>query len=324
MVGGFVDGDEEVTRILPLFAGFGLRLLLPRGALLRASLLAEALDGGQDGARASLGASRASDGEPRVSGADEMPRAVCADAPRAGSAPGDGGERLGVDEVDERADRGAVVELEFVLEGAVAHLDGNVDGEGTLGGLVDVERGVVEGRLGVVDALAGRGAVERQLHLVVRALLLAELVGAVGGGDGRAGGGDGGGVDVGIGGDARGRVGRARGDAGRARGGRGGRSRAPTGGGPLRGWGIWRAPDFMGLALGLRALDESVRVRREHGAGDQRRDVLDLRGGSRGDARGGLGWHLASLCAGLLFLGRDDARAGVTCASFECRARVRA
>ena len=49
--------------------------------------------------------------------------------------------------------------------------------------------------------------------------------------------------------------------------------------------GIWRAPDFVGLALGLRALDESVRVRREHGAGDQRRDVLDLRGGSRGDAR---------------------------------------
>jgi hypothetical protein len=236
VVGGFVDGDEEVSRILPLFARLGLRLLLPRGALLRASLLAEALDGGEDGARASLGASRASDGEPRVSGADEMPLAVCADASRAGPAPGDGGERLGVDEVDERADGGAVVELEFVLEGAVAHLDGNVDGEGTLGGLVDVERGVVEGRLVVVDALAGRGAVERQLHLVVRALLLAELVGAAGGGDGRVRGHGGDEWMWVSGGDARGRVGRARGDAGRARGGRDGRSRPPTGVGPLRGW----------------------------------------------------------------------------------------
>ena len=181
MVGGFVDGDEEVSRILPLFAGFGLRLLLPRRALLRASLLAEALDGGQDGARASLGASRASDGEPRVSGADEMPRAVCADPPRAGSTPGDGGERLGVDEVDERANAGAVVQPELVLQGAVANVLGHVQAEAALGRLVDAEHVAVRRTLGGIRPAPSGGSVEGELDLIVGALLLTELVGAVDG-----------------------------------------------------------------------------------------------------------------------------------------------
>ena len=87
---------KTVSRILPLFARVGLRLLLPGGALLSASLLAEALDGGEDGTGSILGASGASDGEPRVPGADEMVRAVGGDRGRSGPAPGDGGERLGI------------------------------------------------------------------------------------------------------------------------------------------------------------------------------------------------------------------------------------
>mmetsp|Transcript_36085 Transcript_36085/g.90048 ORF Transcript_36085/g.90048 Transcript_36085/m.90048 type:complete len:293 (-) Transcript_36085:54-932(-) len=178
--------------------GQGGFLLLLASALLRlrAALLPEALNGGQDGAAAILGAPPARHRKPRepllvhqfarpIPGHEPVPSpkrlcpgsglpAVFFDAALAGVGVAAGGasQRLGVDKIYERANLGAVVELELVLERAVAHVLGHVERESSLGRLEDVEHVVVVPSLPLVDPWP----VERELHLIVRALLLPQLV----------------------------------------------------------------------------------------------------------------------------------------------------
>lgn len=186
VVGRLVDGDEEVARILPLVPVVGgcVRPGGARGALLGPALLAEPLNGAEDRSLASLGASAASDGEPGVAVLVRQ---------RGGTVGGEslGGfaaagcrparQRLGVDEVDERANAGAVVQPELVLQGAVANVIGHVQAEAALGRLVDAEHVAVRRTLGGIRPAPSGGSVEGELDLIVGALLLTELVGAVGG-----------------------------------------------------------------------------------------------------------------------------------------------
>mmetsp|Transcript_10276 Transcript_10276/g.42479 ORF Transcript_10276/g.42479 Transcript_10276/m.42479 type:complete len:350 (-) Transcript_10276:709-1758(-) len=187
VVGRLVDGDEEVARILPLVPVVGgccVRGGGARGALLGPALLAEPLNGAEDRSLASLGASAAGDGEPRVAVLVRQ---------RGGTVGGEslGGfaaagcrparQRLGVDEVDERANAGAVVQPELVLQGAVANVLGHVQAEAALGRLVDAEHVAVRRTLGGIRPAPSGGSVEGELDLIVGALLLTELVGAVDG-----------------------------------------------------------------------------------------------------------------------------------------------
>ena len=186
VVGRLVDGDEEVARILPLVPVVG-GCVWPggaRGALLGPALLAEPLNGAEDRSLASLGASAAGDGEPGVAVLVRQ---------RGGTVGGEslGGfaaagcrparQRLGVDEVDERANAGAVVQPELVLQGAVANVIGHVQAEAALGRLVDAEHVAVRRTLGGIRPAPSGGSVEGELDLIVGALLLTELVGAVDG-----------------------------------------------------------------------------------------------------------------------------------------------
>ena len=132
---------------------------------------------------ASLGAARAGDGEPGVAvlvrqgggtvGGESLGGLArrCRLTARQG---------LGVDEVDERANAGAVVQPELVLQRTVAKVLRDVHAEAALGRLVDAEHVAVRRGLGGIRPAPSGGSVEGELDLIVGALLLTELVGAVG------------------------------------------------------------------------------------------------------------------------------------------------
>jgi hypothetical protein len=190
VVGRLVDGDEQVPRVLPLVLAAQSRragrraALLVRvrggGALLRPALLPEPLNRAQDGPGALLRASSSRHGQPRVPFSIDNLAVARVESHRPGlrarRPPAGLPERLRVDEVYQRANARAVVQLELVLQRAVAHVFGDVDAEAALGGLVDVQDLVVVVALVVVSRGPRGRAIERELDLVVRPLFLPELV----------------------------------------------------------------------------------------------------------------------------------------------------